>query len=332
MDISVATAFEEFLYYQDQQSWSKSMKELIPFIHEVDQTATQIWFYFFPLQLLHALQKADDPDRLAKRLLLQGHYYLKDQIDTSHHFLYGHRFWPSVKESVASHAERFKPDSNTSLSIQIREVAQKVANEEKVKESLLIGITSVAFMILQQVGLQSFKAASGKINVPDDYARRSPEQILKERARDDKQGILSLFKTTKKSWTVTFDEKDRRAKFKIVNQQEIATGAATDKRDWSKIDPRCIKGEGPIPVECRSAACGVCWVGVIGGAEKLSEVTEIERRKIKEFGYIDTNEAKPLIRLSCMAKGTGAISIVIPPWNGIFGKHLKQVTANSPIA
>src|SRR6266511_440255 len=40
--------------------------------------------------------------------------------------------------------------------------------------------------------------------------------------------------------------------------------------NWRELDPRRI--EGPIPVECRSASCGTCWVGVLGGAEKLSDV------------------------------------------------------------
>jgi len=70
-------------------------------------------------------------------------------------------------------------------------------------------------------------------------------------------------------------------------------------------------------VECRSASCGTCWVGVLGGAEKLSDVAVREAKKIKEFGYIDTAEPKPLIRLACQAAALGAVSVVIPPWNGV---------------
>ncbi|MGZ8847431.1 MAG: 2Fe-2S iron-sulfur cluster-binding protein, partial [Pyrinomonadaceae bacterium] len=73
---------------------------------------------------------------------------------------------------------------------------------------------------------------------------------------------------------------------------------------------------------CRSASCGTCWVGVLGGAEKLSDVAVREGKKIKEFGYINTAEPKPLIRLACQAQAQGAVSIVIPPWNGQFGKYL----------
>jgi len=48
---------------------------------------------------------------------------------------------------------------------------------------------------------------------------------------------------------------------------------------------------------------------------------------MKEFGYIDTNETRPLIRLACQAQTHGAVSIVIPPWNGFFGKYLRAQKA-----
>jgi hypothetical protein len=61
-------------------------------------------------------------------------------------------------------------------------------------------------------------------------------------------------------------------------------------------------------------------VGVLGGAGKLSDVESLEATRMKEFGYINSNEAKPVIRLACMAKASGNVTIVIPPWNGIVGK------------
>jgi hypothetical protein len=66
-------------------------------------------------------------------------------------------------------------------------------------------------------------------------------------------------------------------------------------------------------------------VGVLGGAEKISDVGAREGKKIKEFGYTDTAEPRPLIRLACQAQANGAVSIVIPPWNGQFGKYLKSL-------
>lgn len=333
--MNTKTAFETYLSQQNEEAWSAALATLLRSIHEVDRNATQIWFAFYPLSLFSALDAADDPEKLAHELLLQGDYELKNQIDTSHHFLYGHRFWPKVKGAVEQHAEewhRLQSVSSegspaevgaTKLADQILAVAESVASELKEDKSLLVGVTAVAFMTLQQVGLEAFKAATGNVASARKPSRKSPEQILRERAKDDSQGMFGFLKTVNKQWTVTWDENDARAKYKLREGQDIAWGAADDQtRDWRAIDPRRI--EGPIPVECRAASCGTCWVGVLGGAEKLSDVAAREGKKIKEFGYIDTAEPKPLIRLACQAQPHGAVSVVIPPWNGQFGKYLNQ--------
>lgn len=315
------TAFETYLEQQTEESWAAALVTLLRSVHEVDRNATQIWFAFYPLSLHRALLEADDREKLARELLLQGDYELRAQIDSSHHFLYGHRFWPQVKRAV----EQFSGTADVSgkLADHILAVARTVAGELKKDESLVVGITAVAFMTVRQVGLEAFKAAPGTIAIDKKHVKQTPEQILNARAKDDNQGWLGFLKTVDKQWTVTWDENDNDAKYKLREAQDLAWGAAEDQsRDWRAIDPRRI--EGPIPVECRSASCGTCWVGVLGGAEKLSDVAKREGTKIKEFGYIDTAEPKPLIRLACQAQASGAVSIVIPPWNGQFGKYLKQ--------
>jgi ferredoxin len=320
------TAFEKYLNQQNEEKWSAALATLLRSIHEVDSNATQIWFAFYPLSLFGALEAAEDRAKLVHDLLLQGDYDLKNQIDSSHHFLYGHRFWPQVKQAVEQHAA----SGNTSekLADQILTVARRVASELKKDESLLVGITAVAFMTVQQVGLEAFKTAPGNVTLNRTNAKKSPEQILRERAKDDSQGMLGFLKTVNKRWTVTWDENDTGAKYKLREGQDLAWGAAEDQtRDWRAIDPRRV--EGPIPVECRSASCGTCWVGVLGGSEKLSGVAAREGKKIKEFGYIDTAEPKPLIRLACQAQASGAVSIVIPPWNGQFGKYLNGLKTQS---
>jgi ferredoxin len=177
-------------------------------------------------------------------------------------------------------------------------------------------------MTVQQAGVEAF-AVPGKLMIDRKHAAKSAEQILRERAKDDSQGLLGFLRTVNKKWTVTHDENDDRARYVMNNIQDLAWGAADDRsRNWRQIDPR--RSEGPIPVECRSASCGTCWVGVLGGSEKLSDVAAREGKKIKEFGYIDTNEPKPLIRLACQAQTHGAVSIVIPPWNGVYGKYLRE--------
>jgi ferredoxin len=319
------TPFENFLTKHDEEAWSAALTTLLRSIHEVDQNATQIWFAFYPLALFQALAAAEDPEKLRQMLLMQGTYYLRDQIDSSHTFLYGHRYWPEVKQAVLQHAREF--NEQEPLADQILSVAQKVASSLKVDRSLVVGITAVAFMTIQQAGLDAFEKSPGRTLIDNKHARKSPEEVLRERAKDDSQGLLGFLRTVNKKWTVTYDENDDRAKYRMNHVQDLAWGAADDRsRNWREIDPRRV--EGPIPVECRSASCGTCWVGVLGGAEKLSDVAAREAKKIKEFGYIDTPEPKPLIRLACQAQTHGAVSIVIPPWNGVFGKYLKGSKRN----
>jgi ferredoxin len=319
----MTTPFEIFLKQHDEESWAATLTTLLRSIHEVDRNATQIWFSFYPLSLFEALERSEDRETLAQRLLLQGKFYLKDQIDSSHTFLYGHRYWPEVKQTVQKHAREFSSGDTRSLADQILAVAQQVAQQAKLDQSLVIGITAVAFMTMRQAGLHAFEAAPGQMLIDKKHARKSPADVLRERAVDDSQGFFSFLKTVDKKWTVTYDENDVRAKYRLNHQQDLAWGAAGDRsRNWRELDPRRI--EGPIPVECRSASCGTCWVGLLGGAEKLSDVAAREGKKIKEFGYVDTSEAKPLIRLACQAQAHGAVSIVIPPWNGVFGKYLKN--------
>ena len=319
------TSFETFLARHDEEGWLATLTILLRSIHEVDKTATQIWFSFYPLALIRALQQAEDPEQLSRQMLLQGSYYLKDQIDSSHTFLYGHRYWPEVKKTVENYATTFNASNSTSLADQILEVSREVAKRLKVDTSLTIGITAVAFMTVAQVGLSAFTMASGHVAIDSRHLKKSPEQVLSARAKDDGQGLLGFLRTVDKKWTVTHDENDDAAKYKLNDAQDLAWGAEADRsRDWRAIDPRRI--EGPIPVECRSASCGTCWVGVLGGAEKLSDVGAREGKQIKKFGYIDTTEPKPLIRLACQAQAHGAVSVVIPPWNGVFGKLLGEQT------
>src|ERR1051325_7704602 len=151
-------SFETFLKQHDEEAWSATLTTLLRSIHEVDRNATQIWFAFYPLSLFQALEQDEDPETLAQRLLLQGKFYLKDQIDSSHTFLYGHRYWPEVKSAVQKYAREFSGTDTASLSDQVLSFAQQAA---KVDHSLLICITAVAFMTIRQVGLAAFEAAPG---------------------------------------------------------------------------------------------------------------------------------------------------------------------------
>jgi ferredoxin len=304
--------------------WPRALDALAPSIHPIDQNATRIWFAFFPLKLHLALEaaQAEGPERVTaveQTLRLMGRWRLTDQVDSSHAFLFAHRYWPQVKSAIASFDQ---PVTATMPIADIAKVAaDAAARTARVDPEMLYGITLVGLMTLRQAGAAAFAAAPGRVHLSDRARARSPHQVMKTRARDDWQGPLGFLRGHMKRWTVTFDENDPDATFTAINGQELATAARTDRRDFKARDARCTPGEGPIPVECRAASCGTCWVGVIAGAEKLSPVVDRdERQRMRVFGYLDSAEPKPIIRLACQAKAEGAISIVIPPWNGFIGK------------
>lgn len=316
----MTTKFEDFLNKFSENDWLKALNDSLSAIHPVDRNAAQIWFRFYPLSLYRYLQTAEDKAVAVQKFVMQGNYELKDQIDSSHEFLYGHRFWETVKSEIVSRAETFDK-GNANLPDEIRQISAAVAAKAKTGEPLIVGITAVGLMTLVQVGFDEFKNSKGAIKSPDGLMKKSPDQIVKERAKDDGQGVFGFLKTVNKEWTVNYAAPDNRGKFKLMNDEEIASGAARDQtQNWSANDARRI--EGVIPVECRSAACGTCWVGILEGAEKLSDVAPRERKQMKVFGYNQGDEAKPILRLACQAKAHGAISIVIPPWNGVFGKRV----------
>lgn len=316
----MSTKFENYLLKYDEAAWTSALEKLLSEIHEVDRTATQIWFRFYPLALHDFLANAEDKAKAVQKFVMQGDYELKDQIDSSHRFLYGHRFWKEIKAAIEARAESFN-NENAELADEIRQIAKSAAAQTKKDATLLNGIAAVGLMTLRQVGFESFKNAAGTVEKPKGVLNHSPEKIIAERAKDDSQGILGFLKTVDKKFTVIYDEGKENAGFRLHNEEEIASASARDQsQNWREQDFRC--GEGVIPVECRSAACGTCWVGILGGQEKLSEVSRLERKQMKVFGYKQGDEPKPFMRLACQAKAYGNVHLVIPPWNGVFGKKI----------
>ena len=313
-------AFVETLETKTEQEWLAAVESLLPAIHEVDRNAVQIWFRFYPLDLVKYLESAENVEEAMKGIVLEGDFGLLDKIDTSHRFLYGHRYWPQVKQAVQKRAESDKAFSD--LKTEISDIAKAVAKDAKADESLTTAIAAVGMMTLVQSGYNDFKAAPGIAEKPSGVMAKSPNDIVAERAKDDSQGLFGFLKTVDKEFSVEFKAFASEGKFKVINEEEVASASQKDhSRDWQSLDSRCW--DGPVPIECTSASCGTCWVGVLGGEEKLSEPTVRERRQMKVFGYNQPDTEKPFIRLACQAKATGNVSIVIPPWNAVFGKKVR---------
>jgi ferredoxin len=314
MAVLEKSRFVTFLEQHDPASWNRLLDELTPSLHPVDRLATRIWFGFWPLELRQALAERSGPAEMARVMDLEGNWRLEEQIDSSVDLLYGAAYWPEVKRAVVAHAER-DPASGAVLGGQIRQVASEIAGQLQVDESLILGITAVAFMIVQQVGLEALAAVVGR---PAEGHRYSgpPEKVAARRAQDGGD-LFDFLRGAKRFFTVTWDERREGARFPAILGQDLASAAATDPGEYRTLDYR--RPEGPIPVECRVGSCGYCWVGVIGGKDKLTELTEYERARLRYFGY-DRMSAEgdlhPPIRLACQARCQGNVTLVIPPWNG----------------
>ena len=314
------TNLESYLANYNETDWLAALDELLPCIHEVDKNAVQIWFRFYPLSLKRFIDAAEDREATLHGLAMQGVFELKDQIDSSHHFLYGHRYWKTVKAAIEAEADVFT-DQSHDLKEEVKQIGMLVAEKLKVDRQLVNAIVLVGLMTLNQVGLEAFNAATGEVEKPSGVMTKSPDAIVAERAKDDSQGVFGFLKTVNKKFSVTYTAANSSGKFPLLNEQEITAASANDRsQDWQSLDNRCW--EGPVPVECTAASCGTCWVGVLGGQEKMTEVGRRERRAMKVFGYNQPEDEKPFMRLSCQARAMGNVTLVIPPWNAVFGKKV----------
>lgn len=314
------TPLESYLSLFAEADWLAAVDGLLPSIHEVDRNAVQIWFRFYPLELKRFIDDAEDRDAALHGIVMKGDFDLANQIDTSHHFLYGHRFWKRAKSAIEEYAGSF-PDQRQPLVDTIKAIAVTVAEKHNVDGSLTLGIAAAGLMTLNQVGLDAFKAAAGVVALPEGKMKKSPDQIVAERSTDDSQGMFGFLKTVDKRFTVRYAAQYYAGQFPVLAEQEITQASARDQsKNWQEFDERCW--EGPVPVECTSASCGTCWIGVLGGQDKLNEVGRRERRATKVFGYNQPDDARPLLRLACQTRASGNVTLVIPPWNAVFGKKV----------
>jgi len=304
--------FQEFLAKHDEKDWAEVLARLLPSIHPADQSSVRIWFSFWPLKLARELQQSADAAQTVKQLQLDGNYCLAEQVDSSMEYFLGSRYWGGVKQAIMQHAESMTRAAGAGLEEQIRGIASRVAKDKSAEERFVLGVTAVGVMILQQIGILAFAEAAGCSS--QIKMHHSAEQL--QRLRSGKAGWFARF-SSKKKHRVTFDESDAEASFQAQEGQDLSMASSFDPRDYGSKDHRRIAG--PIPAECRSGACGYCWIGVLGGRENLSEVTDFERRRLQYFGYAGNAEIGKHhhVRLSCQAKCYGDVSLVIPPWNGV---------------
>ncbi|MEY4007073.1 MAG: hypothetical protein RLZZ467_85, partial [Gemmatimonadota bacterium] len=251
------------------------------------------------------------------------HYRLDGQSDDSHWFLYGHRYWSDVKMTVAGGLESNAGAGDAAtLASHVHDLASAAAARMGATLPLLLGITAVAVMTRQQLAIAGREMGPEAAPARPVGLRASADDVRAARARVPRAGVMNLFRSTPVH-RITFDERRTDGYFTAVGRQELTSGAASDTRPY-ELQGR-LTHSGPIPTDCRSGTCGTCWVGVLGGADRLSPVEPNEAKRLRACGYSDPAEPHPLIRLACLAKASGPVSLVVPPWNGVLGRYARPV-------
>jgi hypothetical protein len=149
----------DHLCRSDDLAWTQALDMLSANIADVDREATRIWFAFYPLKLARAFAEAEtaaDRVALARKLGLMGRWGLEDRIDSSHAFLFGHRYWPQVKAAVEATTTMPTP-----LGALVTQVAGQASTAAGVNRELVLGMAAIGLMTLRQVGVAAFAAAPG---------------------------------------------------------------------------------------------------------------------------------------------------------------------------
>ena len=123
-------SFMDFLDRLGQDDWWSAVNNLAPLIHEVDRDATKIWFYFWPLWVRNMLQDAEANPQLLEELEFKGVARLEQQIDSSHAFVYGHRYWPQVKMAISERASSQAAVESRDLVDEVRQRLSAPIREE----------------------------------------------------------------------------------------------------------------------------------------------------------------------------------------------------------
>ena len=300
----------DFLEEQTQETWLEMLEKLNSSIHRVDRDATKIWFAFWPLELHEALGSTENKTENLFAMDIEGQWELASQIDSTVSFLYGAHYWVSVKTAVIAHKT-----ACDSLEGYVWEVAGRVAETEDVDVGLVLGISVIGLLMLRFVGRD---ALSKVVDSPVEgkLLSKDPEKVVKERERESRDGWFTFLKGDNRRWIVRWGEGSKDKSYRAINKQDLAMAAAEVNTDYRSLDYRRV--DGPIPVECRIGSCGYCWVGILAGRGKLSEMTNFERDRLRYFGYdaVNGDDNHPLIRLACQAQCLGDITLTIPPWNG----------------
>ena len=263
--------FVEHLSRYAPADWAGAVDTLAAAIHPIDRDATRVWCAFFP-----AGPPAGD-------------------IDTSHLFLYGHRYWPQVKRAILAAAE------DTSwpavLPDVIAGIADRATRTTQVDRDQLLGITTASLVTLGYAGMDAFTVSAGTVQLPRRVHVKSIRQIRRARAGRGQIRRMLASLAGRRRFRMTFSEASPAASFDVVEGETITSGMPAGMR------------------ACASPCSGACVIGVLAGTENLSplEAQEESLLKASAWGHPASVDGRPLIRLACHARPSGDVSFVIRP-------------------
>jgi len=187
--------------------------DLFTQIHPVDRVATEIWFAWC--------------DRWNPAV----------SVDTSHRFLYGHRYWPRVKAAIVA------ATLTGHLLDDVLTVAEAATRTVRVDVDQLLGIAAVGLKIRESVGPEEFTGAPGRVLLDDRVRVETPSQVLQRRATNVPEGLFGRFRGDRRQWRVTVEPD------------------AAETRVVTHGDPLA---------PCRGGNHDECVVGILAGADRLT--------------------------------------------------------------
>jgi hypothetical protein len=264
-----SVTFVEYLSRYTAADWANTIETLAPEIHPIDLDATRIWLAFHP----------EGPAAA--------------RIDSSHAFLYGHRYWPQVKRAVLAAAKDSAWPST--LAELVDRVADHATRTTQVDRDQLLGVTAASLVTLRHRGIDSFVASSGSVQLPHRAHVRSIRQVRRARARQRWRPLAALFGGRRFRMTLTEGARD--GFFEVRQGATVAEGMPGSLR------------------LCSANCSGACAIGILSGAEYLSDVgeTELELLRQANLASLTTATGYPLIRLACHARPLGDVSLVTRP-------------------
>lgn len=158
--------------------------------------------------------------------------------ESARRVLYGARYWPRVKAAVLSTAS-LKAD----FVDRVLTAADAATRTARVDADLLIGITAAAMEMCDRLGPEVFASLSGGIELSAAAMLETPTMVLRRRARNNPDGVLSALPGVRRRWSITREPNP---------------------------DDTYVVGDGDLLATCRGGNHERCDVGIVAGADRLS--------------------------------------------------------------